>query len=69
MATVAKKKLTIGDEVNVRLGGTTWRARVVEDRGRIGINGRQLYRVKLLSDDSVEQFVEVPVEDIELRQP
>ena len=66
MPAIAKKKLKIGDKVNVRLGNTTWRALIVEDRGRIGINGRQLFRVQLLDDQhDAPQFVEVPHDNID----
>ncbi|HUO10149.1 MAG TPA: hypothetical protein VM008_17720 [Phycisphaerae bacterium] len=70
MPTLPKNKLRIGKRVKVRLGGTTWRARIIEDRGPIGLNGRQLVRVELLDDEQTDeakvahQFVEVPLDDI-----
>jgi hypothetical protein len=66
MATLARNRLKVGDEVNVRLGETVWRARIVEDRGAIGVKGRRLLRVRLLVEpEDVPQFVEVPESDIE----
>ena len=67
MPRLTKKKLRIGDLVSVRLGTTIWRARLVEDRGHIGVKGRQLFRLQLLSDqDEVPMFVEVPEDRIEV---
>lgn len=59
--------LKIGDEVTFRVAHLTFRARVVEDRGPIGINGRQIVRVELLEDDEssdADQF-ELPAEELE----
>jgi hypothetical protein len=52
--------------VNVRLGPTVWRAKIVEDRGRIGKDRRQLFRIQLLDELSEEpQFIEVSADVIE----
>lgn len=62
----ARRPFKVGDEVNVRLGSNSWRARIVEDRGPIGVNGRRIYRVPLDNgaDSEARQFVEVPEEDL-----
>ena len=65
MPTISKKKLRVGDSVSVHLGPTIWQARIVEERGPIGIHGRRLFRVQLISEqDEPPQFVEVPEDQI-----
>lgn len=68
MPATAKKKLKIGDLVNVALGNTRWRARLIEDRGPIGVNRRRLFRVQLLDTESEPLLIEVPEDDIEPAQ-
>ncbi|HEY8666872.1 MAG TPA: hypothetical protein VIL86_09415 [Tepidisphaeraceae bacterium] len=67
MATKTAKKWKLGDEAEVRLGATVWRALVVEDRGHLGVGGRRLWRVQLLAEaQDPPLFVEVPEEDMEV---
>ena len=60
-------RLRVGDTVRVRVGGKPIQARVVEDRGRLGVKGRRLVRVQLIrkreSDESNLSF-EVPAEEL-----
>jgi hypothetical protein len=67
MPVSTRKHMRVGDEVHVRLGPTLWRARIIENRGPIGVGGRRLYRVQLSGEpDESPQFVEVPEEDIQV---
>ena len=65
MAAIAKKKkkIDVGDEVDVRLGATIWHVRIVEDRGPIGLEGRKMLRVQILDGlDGSPQLIEVPLD-------
>ncbi len=65
MPVTAKNKPNVGDEVNVRLGDTIWRVRIIEDRGNIGVGGRRILRVKPLGTDAdPQETFEVPEEYI-----
>jgi hypothetical protein len=65
MPMTAKKKPKVGDKASVKLGGTVWRVRIIEDRGLLGVGGRRIFRVKPVSKDSdPEQTFEVPEEYI-----
>lgn len=66
MPTISKKRPRPGDEVNLRLGKTLWRAKIIEDRGPIGIEGRQIFRLQLLDGEGGEpQSIEAPAELLE----
>jgi len=66
MPTITKNNFKVGDLVTVRLGMTTWRSRIVEDRGPIGVNGRRIYRVEFPGGkDEPQQFIEVPAESLQ----
>lgn len=43
--------LTPGDVVTYTVGRWTYRARVIEDRGRIGVGGRHVVRLELLDEE------------------
>jgi len=64
----AKSKLhqfRVGDTVKVRFGNGRSQARIIEDRGPIGVKGRRLVRVQLLkSKDDLDLAFEVPVEEL-----
>ncbi len=69
MPATTKNKPQVGDEVNVRLGETIWRVRIIEDRGNIGVGARRILRVKPLSTDADPQDTfEVPEEYITTAQ-
>lgn len=57
----------VGDLVRIRLAGTIYTARVVEDRGRIGVGGRRLLRIELLDGEEGEEArrFEVPAAQVE----
>ncbi|HVS71186.1 MAG TPA: hypothetical protein VHQ47_08025 [Phycisphaerae bacterium] len=65
MATRSRKKISIGDLFRVQLGPTSWRARIVEDRGNLGRHGMRMYRVELLDDVADPPlFVEVGKDEL-----
>ncbi|HVX85881.1 MAG TPA: hypothetical protein VH253_13955 [Phycisphaerae bacterium] len=63
-----KKKIAIGDIVNVQLGRTAWKARIVEDRGHFRIAGGRIYRVALL-DDNLDEPMFTEVVESEITSP
>jgi len=44
----------IGSYVGVRVGGSVKRARVIEDRGNIGVGGRRIVRVEFEPDAELD---------------
>jgi hypothetical protein len=57
----------VGDMVVLTLAGVVRTARVIEDRGRIGVGGRRLLRIELIDPDlgdDVPRF-EVPAEQVQ----
>ena len=65
MATRLQKKrpFRIGDRVRLRFGNRTLTGTVVEDRGRIGVGGRQLFRIVVKMGDG-ERALELPAEKL-----
>lgn len=57
-----KPDIAVGDLVLVGFGSTQARARVVEDRGPIGVGGRRLLRVEIMTEEPLTY--EVPAEDL-----
>lgn len=55
------KRLKIGDRVRINWGGKKRRATVIEDRGDIGVGGRQLVTVRVGKDG--EPFT-MPAEEL-----
>ncbi|MHB1539061.1 MAG: hypothetical protein ACYCUM_11325 [Solirubrobacteraceae bacterium] len=47
------RPVEVGSIVGVRMGATIKRARVIEDRGNIGVGGRRIVRVELEPDPEV----------------
>lgn len=60
-------RLRVGDLVSFRIGSLLFRARVIEDRGGLGVRGRQLVGIEVLSEDDSgappERF-EMPAEEL-----
>jgi primosomal protein N' len=54
----------IGDRVIVRFGPQDMEATVVEDRGNLGVGGRQLIRVEVPVDDWYTAVLELPLDEI-----
>ena len=56
-------KFRIGDRVRLSFGNRTVTGTVVEDRGRIGVGGRQLFRIVVKTGDE-ERALELPAEKL-----
>lgn len=59
-----KRRLKTGDEVRVKLGGRELKATIIEDRGNIGVRGRQIVRVKIILDSGDDFSFEIPAEKV-----
>jgi hypothetical protein len=60
----------VGDKVYIQLFGNKRTARIIEDRGRIGIGGRQLLRVVYLgTKEFVEEPFEIPAVEVTHARP
>lgn len=57
------KPFRIGELVNVPIGLRELEGRVVEDRGKIGVRGRKLYRIAMTIDGEVVN-IELPADQI-----
>ena len=56
-----------GDRVHFTVGKCTFHARVVEDRGALGVGGRQIVGIELLPDDDTDEEprrFEMPAEEL-----
>lgn len=56
-----RKKLRVGDRVSTTIGASEWRGVVIEDRGNLGVGGRQIVRVRCenlggIADDSTPEW-------------
>jgi hypothetical protein len=59
------RQFRVGDKVKVRFGKGRTDARIIEDRGPIGVKGRRLVRIQLIKPkDDLEMSFEVPIEDL-----
>jgi len=58
-------RFRVGDWVSLLYGPRRAMARVIEDRGRLGINGRRLYRIHLNRTSEDSTAFEVPEDDLE----
>ncbi|MEM1031794.1 MAG: hypothetical protein AAGN82_15690 [Myxococcota bacterium] len=69
MAARASNKGTpkVGAKVTLMFGGRRVDAIVVEDRGHLGVGGRQLLRVRLELEDGAEPIeFELPAADVQV---
>lgn len=57
---MTKTHFKVGDRVRFRLGAHSVVGRVIEDRGPIGIDGRQLVRVEVELDPTYLREFELP---------
>ena len=64
LSTPARDSLKVGDKVVLRLAGSERRGVVVEDRGPLGVDGRQIVAIRVGGEDEARQF-EVRAEDLE----
>src|SRR5262249_10770787 len=71
MSTARKtaRRLRVGDWVTFPFG--SWRpfAQVIEDRGRLGVKGRRIYRLRLDQDESEPWEFELNEEEVEAANP
>jgi hypothetical protein len=58
--TIVTALFKVGDRVRFQLGGRKVLGTVVEDRGLIGVDGRQLVRVQVELDPTYVQQFELP---------
>lgn len=63
-----KPKMRVGDHVSFTIGQTIFHARVVEDRGALGVGGRQLVCIEVLNADEPRQF-EMPADELMRSSP
>ena len=62
---VKRPSFAVGGKVYVLFGRRKRVARIIEDRGGIGIGGRQPLRVVFVGDrDAIEQAFEIPAADV-----
>jgi hypothetical protein len=60
-------RLRVGNRVRFSFAGKRIRAVVIEDRGNIGVGGRQLVAIKMKESgygDAGERIFEMPAEDL-----
>ncbi len=60
----ARRRPRVGSPVRVRLGGAWVPARVIEDRGPIGVEGRRIVRVRARLGAETEVDFELPLEHL-----
>jgi hypothetical protein len=64
MSTKTKPLFKVGSKVWILRGTRPVHAEIIEDRGRLGVGGRRLYRIRIpVTDDETIAF-ELPEEDI-----
>ncbi len=62
---VVHRTIRVGDLVKLRFGRRDVRGTVIEDRGRIGVNGRRLLRVKVDLEPSLDPMeLEIPATEL-----
>jgi len=61
---MTQRAVAVGDDVTFRLGASYFDGKVVEDRGRVGVNGRRMVRVEFVVDDKTS-YVELPARDLD----
>jgi len=60
--------ISIGDRVAFDYGGgLVASGTVVEDRGKIGFEGRRLFRIRMETDGSEPAFIELPESDLSVQ--
>lgn len=58
--------LPVGTRVLVHWPTTTTEAEVIEDRGYLGIGGRQIVRIRATQETDLPKDFEVPAEELEV---
>lgn len=62
--TTSVQSLKVGDHVVSTVPGFDWKGIIVEDFGPLGVDGRQIFLVRVGDEDESRQF-DVPAEDLE----
>lgn len=65
----AAPRFRVGDWVRFQYGARKARAQVIEDRGRLGIARRRLYRIRLAEDPTAADAFEMPEDELEAAGP
>lgn len=65
----SKPRFKVGDWVSFPYGAMTVLARVIEDRGPIGVNGRRLYRIEMPTPEGEADRFEVREENMTAAAP
>jgi hypothetical protein len=61
-----RSTIHVGDLVQIKFGAGDVMGQVVEDRGRIGFKGRNLYRILVTMDAGEPMNIELPAEEIRI---
>jgi hypothetical protein len=56
----------VGDIVRFRFGPTVATGKVIEDRGPLGVEGRQLYRIRYTLDPEFTSEIELTADKFEV---
>lgn len=59
-------RVQVGSDVLLRFGLSTLRGTVVEDRGRLGVGGRRVWRVRVPMEYGGAMTLEVPEGELRL---
>lgn len=58
-------KFRVGDQIRFDMGASLWDAVIIEDRGKLGVGGRRIWRVRTTSDSPGAKFeTEVPEDEL-----
>jgi len=61
----SRSKLRVGDRVRFGKAPSRWSAVVIEDRGKLGVGGRRIWRVRTLSKSPGAAFeTEIPEDEL-----
>ena len=66
---MSSRTVRVGDEVRFRLAGRTVVGKVREDRGPIGVSGRNLYLIAYEMGKGNLYLIELPRDEIEVVEP
>jgi hypothetical protein len=58
------RQLVVGDRVQFKLAGRTVSGTIVEDRGNLGVGGRQIVSIRAKRGREADMVVEIPAEEV-----
>lgn len=68
MPRTVKNRIEVGDRVVIATHPSTPIARVIEDRGNLGVGGRRIVRIRLLPEEpDPEDDIELEIAEADLR--